>query len=152
MQYGCKFYFDGDTANLHTKYGQILCANLVGSRWLGHIYNRITDPDSRDLMQADETTQQLSAVGVSHSQTYDMLVCYIHTLVQCLQWVQSETVAAWHCKSQWLVHAAAGLLWKLCQVQKTHDLLHHTFYTNPTTLPPRNVIGFANTVPIGTTI
>ena len=35
-------------------------------------------------MQADETTQQLSAVGASHSQTYDMLVCYIHTLVQCL--------------------------------------------------------------------
>ena len=83
MQYECKFYFDGDTANFE-KYGQILCANLVGSRWLGHIYNRITDPDSRDLMQADETTQQLSAVGASHSQTYDMLVCYIHTLVTML--------------------------------------------------------------------
>ena len=36
-------------------------------------------------MQADETTQQLSAVGASHRQTYDILVCYIYTLVQCLQ-------------------------------------------------------------------
>ena len=37
------------------------------------------------LMQADAPTKQLPAVGASHSQTYDMLVCYIHTLVQCLQ-------------------------------------------------------------------
>ena len=42
MQYGCKFYFDGVTEykvmiQQTSKYGQILCANLVGFRWPGHI-------------------------------------------------------------------------------------------------------------------
>ena len=44
MQYGCKFYFDGVTEHkvmiqqTFEKYGQNLCANLVGFCWPGHIF------------------------------------------------------------------------------------------------------------------